>query len=87
MNKYYIDLSIQNSSDIINDQNKNHVNTLKGTSDINENILEGKHYWANPINELEKQQGKAKVVHCWKPYYFPTEEQKQEVINNLKSYV
>lgn len=53
----------------------------------NENVLEGKHSWANPINELEKQQGKAKVVHCWKPYYFPTEEQKQEVINNLKSYV
>jgi hypothetical protein len=31
--------------------------------------------WMNSIEELEKEQGDVAVIHCWKPYYFPTDKE------------
>ena len=39
--------------------------------------------WNEPIPELEKKQGDVAVIHCWKPYYYPTDEEKMFVRNNL----
>lgn len=29
--------------------------------------------WPGTMDELESEQGNTAVVHCWKPYYYPTE--------------
>lgn len=38
--------------------------------------------WNGTIQELEEEQGDVAVIHCWKPYYYPTEEEKQIVISH-----
>jgi hypothetical protein len=42
--------------------------------------------WNEPIDVLEKKQGEAAIIHCWKPYYFPTEEEKDYVNKNLQNF-
>jgi hypothetical protein len=32
------------------------------------------------LEELENKQGDCAIIHCWKPYYYPTEEE----IDNVK---
>lgn len=39
--------------------------------------------WLGTMEELELEQNGVAVVHCWKPYYYPTPEEKQEVIDLL----
>jgi hypothetical protein len=36
--------------------------------------------WLGTLEELENKQGDCAIIHCWKPYYYPTEEE----INNVK---
>ena len=43
-------------------------------------------HWEGSIKELEEEQGDVAVVHCWKPYYYPTEDEKKEVLQNLLIY-
>jgi hypothetical protein len=43
--------------------------------------------WLGSMEELELEQSGVAVVHCWKPYYYPTEEEKLEVEEDLKNYV
>jgi hypothetical protein len=33
---------------------------------------------------LEQKQGDTSVIHCWKPYYFPTEEEIEYVKKELE---
>ena len=40
--------------------------------------------WNEPMEILEQKQGDTSVIHCWKPYYFPTEEEIEYVKNELK---
>jgi hypothetical protein len=40
--------------------------------------------WPGKIEELEKTQPDTAVIHCWKPYYYPTEEEIKYVNNQLK---
>jgi len=40
--------------------------------------------WNEPMEILEQKQGDTAVIHCWKPYYFPTEEEIEYVKNELK---
>lgn len=35
--------------------------------------------WEGLINELELEQGDVAVVHCWKPFYYPTKSETDEV--------
>ncbi len=51
----------------------------------NSNILhmEDRNGWPGTIEELEKEQGNVAIIHCWKPYYYPTYQEKQYVKNNL----
>lgn len=39
--------------------------------------------WPGEMEDIEKEQNGVAVVHCWKPYYYPTEEEKQKVIEEL----
>jgi hypothetical protein len=39
------------------------------------------------IEELEAIQPDIAVIHCWKPYYYPTKEETYNVMENLKPYV
>lgn len=43
--------------------------------------------WPGSMQELENQQQNVAVVHCWKPYYYPTEQEVLEVNNQLLPYV
>lgn len=43
--------------------------------------------WAGTMEELEIEQGEVSVIHCWKPYYYPTIAETQEIENDLKKYV
>lgn len=43
--------------------------------------------WDGNLEELEKKQTDAAVIHCWKPFYSPTEQQKYNVKQELKDYV
>jgi len=45
--------------------------------------LVGRNGWPGTMRELEIKQNNAAVIHCWKPYYFPTELEKEEVKNSL----
>jgi len=31
--------------------------------------------WLGSMQELEEEQGDVAIIHCWKPYYYPTEEE------------
>lgn len=42
--------------------------------------------WLGTMEELESEQNGVAVVHCWKPYYYPTFEEKSEVFELLKEY-
>jgi hypothetical protein len=42
--------------------------------------------WEGSIEELEDHQGDLAVIHCWKPYYFPTQEEIDFVENDLKNF-
>lgn len=46
--------------------------------------LNGRCGWPGTMEDLEKEQGITKLVHCWKPYYFPTEEETEYVYSHLK---
>jgi len=43
--------------------------------------------WNGPMEILEQKQGDTAVIHCWKPFYFPTEEEKYFVKQELEPYV
>jgi hypothetical protein len=42
--------------------------------------------WSESMEELEQEQGDVAVIHCWKPFYFPTKEEILNVQNILKKY-
>lgn len=42
--------------------------------------------WPGSIESLEKEQINIAVVHCWKPFYYPTEEEILWVNNKIKLY-
>lgn len=49
--------------------------------------LSGREGWPGTMAELEaEQQAVANVIHCWKPYYFPTEAEQQFVIDALQPF-
>lgn len=37
--------------------------------------LDGRRSWPGTIADLEKKQSDAALIHCWKPYYYPTKEE------------
>ena len=39
--------------------------------------------WPGSIEDLESKQNNAKIIHCWKPYYYPTKEESAYVTNAL----
>lgn len=39
--------------------------------------------WLGSIEELENKQGDCAIIHCWKPYYYPTDEEIEYVKNDL----
>lgn len=39
--------------------------------------------WPGSMEDLEIEQNGVAVVHCWKPYYYPTPEETKEVYDNL----
>jgi hypothetical protein len=42
--------------------------------------------WPGSMVELEAQQPAGiNVIHCWKPYYYPTDAERQFVLNELKT--
>jgi hypothetical protein len=42
--------------------------------------------WPGTMEELENEQGDISVIHCWKPYYYPSEEEIKLVDSNIKNY-
>jgi hypothetical protein len=42
--------------------------------------------WGGTMLELENEQGDVSVIHCWKPYYYPTSEEKDFVKSQLVIY-
>lgn len=42
--------------------------------------------WPGTMEDLEKEQGDIAVIHCWKPYYYPTEEETALVDLALNKY-
>ena len=50
----------------------------------NVDTLSDRRGWPGTIEELENEQNNVAVVHCWKPYYYPTEEESNYVKNSLK---
>lgn len=41
--------------------------------------------WPGTMEELEREQGDVTIIHCWKPYYYPTEQEKIAVKDELKN--
>jgi hypothetical protein len=41
--------------------------------------------WPGTMEELAAEQGDSKVIHCWKPYYYPTEEETGYMYSQLNS--
>jgi hypothetical protein len=39
--------------------------------------------WIGTTEELEDKQENCAIIHCWKPYYYPTEEENEFVKNEL----
>jgi ubiquinone/menaquinone biosynthesis C-methylase UbiE len=39
--------------------------------------------WPGSMEDLESKQNNAKIIHCWKPYYYPTKEESAYVANTL----
>lgn len=56
------------------------VNQFKSTS-IHPNSMK-----EDDIEEAQKENSDTKVVHCWKPYYRPTDTTKEQVKNLIKHY-
>lgn len=42
--------------------------------------------WPGTIKELEAAQGDASVIHIWKRYYYPTEEETEFIKEDLEKY-
>jgi hypothetical protein len=40
--------------------------------------------WPGTMGELEEEQNNVAVVHCWKPFYWPTEDEILHVNNKIK---
>lgn len=56
---------------------------------INKNVAgaNDRSTWPGSMESLEKEQHPwVNVIHCWKPYYFPTEEEKNYVNQELSLY-
>jgi hypothetical protein len=43
----------------------------------------GRLTWPGTMKELEAEQENAAIIHCWKPYYYSTQEEKNHVLNNI----
>jgi hypothetical protein len=41
--------------------------------------------WLGTLEELENKQGDCAIIHCWKPYYYPTEEEMDNVKKQLNN--
>jgi len=55
---------------------------------VNPNVesLADRKAWLGTMQELESFQRDSAIVHCWKPYYYPTEEEKVFVKKQLEFY-
>ena len=42
--------------------------------------------WGDTIENLEQEQGDVSIIHCMKPYYFPTTEEREYVSKELQLY-
>jgi hypothetical protein len=42
--------------------------------------------WPGTMEDLENEQGDIAVIHCWKPYYYPTKEEIDLVDLDLEKY-
>jgi hypothetical protein len=42
--------------------------------------------WPGTMDDMKKEQRDVAVIHCWKPYYYPTEEEIKEVDKDLENY-
>lgn len=42
--------------------------------------------WPGTMEDLKREQLDVAVIHCWKPYYYPTEQEINEVNDELKNY-
>lgn len=42
--------------------------------------------WPGTMEDLENEQGDVAVIHCWKPYYYPTNEEIELVDLDLEKY-
>ena len=42
--------------------------------------------WPGTMEDLENEQGDIAVIHCWKPYYYPTNEEIELVDLDLEKY-
>jgi len=42
--------------------------------------------WPGTMEEIENEQGNIAVIHCWKPYYYPTEDEINLVDIDLENY-
>ena len=50
--------------------------------------LDDRSGWDGSISDLELEQGDVSVIHCWKPYYYPTDEEiliVDEELNSIKN--
>lgn len=47
------------------------------------NTLADRRGWPGTMEDLELEQGDVSVIHCWKPYYYPTIEETTFIKNNL----
>lgn len=47
------------------------------------NTLADRRGWPGTMEDLESIQSDVSVIHCWKPYYYPTEEEKEKVKQEL----
>jgi hypothetical protein len=42
--------------------------------------------WPGTMEDLENEQGDIAVIHCWKPYYYPTKNETELVDLDLEKY-
>jgi len=42
--------------------------------------------WPGSMDDLAKEQRDVAVVHCWKPYYYPSQEEINQVDKDLENY-
>lgn len=61
--------------------------TLKQyTAPIPNTPLWDRNGWPGLVEDLEKTQGNAAIIHCFKPYYFPTSEETKNAEESIRLY-